>query len=646
MTSARFTNKPRLAALLSILGVLSVLFAVVLGISLHYQENNLRQETLSRLNADFSMIDYAVRDQLLKRNYKNTEDFLETWARSSPAVTRMKGLAPNGFEIAGFEGHPTTGETKTVAHRVVHDGRVLLTLDVEIDLGQASARMREFKRLLIILYPLVVGSLGWFLWEVVRRSAIVPMEFAQSELQRYHEHLEQTILDRTHELEREVEQHAQADRKVQQLAYFDQFTGMLNETGYIERLRDCLEHDCSGLVATIELGGIGDIIGTFGLEASELIIYETGTRLSKSLNETSILARVGQRQFKVLYVPDRNEDFSQLEGVAYRLFHTVQEPFDLMGADVYVNVFMGVSHINVETSTVKHLLTEMEIALHESLQSPSSNVVFFRNSIQERMMRSTQIVSWLHVAIERGVFKLFYQPQIDFKSGAIIGCEALIRWPANDENWISPAEFIPIAEKAGLIEDITVWTVGEACRAGASWARDHDLKLRIGINISAHEMASPDFLIYVDKFITETRIDPAQVEFEITETALMQDIGVATQNLIKIRDMGASVAIDDFGTGQASLAYLKSFPIDRLKIDQSFVRGAPGNATDQAIITSVVKLAHSLDLSVIAEGAEELEHMRLLKDLECDEVQGYFIGRPMPEREFLEFCKTYTFTMA
>lgn len=442
------------------------------------------------------------------------------------------------------------------------------------------------------------------------------------------------------ELKQEIQEHKQAERRIQQLAFTDPFTGMPNEAKFLEDLSQCINQDAYGFVASIELSGIGDIVGTFGLEASELIIYETGKRLSDLMNEHSVAARVGPRLFKILYITDDAEE-DALKAVARHLLQVALQPFDLMGASVFVNAFMGVSVIDPEESTVQSILTDVEIAHHQAEKSTTSSLVYFSKSIKEDLVRTTQIVAWLHSAVESNVFEMFFQPQVDLNTNTIVGCEALIRWPVNSEEWIAPGEFIPIAEKSGLIGDITTWTVDESCRLAASWIAEHDLHLRVGVNISAEELASPDFLIYVAKFIEQSKLPTNLLEIEITETALMKDVVMAAKNLRKLRDMGASIAIDDFGTGQASLAYLKNFPIDRLKIDQSFVKGALTNETDKKIIVSIVQLAHSLGMTVIAEGIEKEEHINLLASLGCDEVQGYHIARPMPSEQFMTFVKAY-----
>ena len=433
----------------------------------------------------------------------------------------------------------------------------------------------------------------------------------------------------------------QAEKKIQQLAYTDPNTGMHNEAFFLERLGESIDQNCQGFVASIELSGMGDIIGTFGLEAAELIFYETGIRLSDQMNPLSVVARTGERLFKILYVSNDDNDIAHLSTIAERFFQIASDSFELMGSSVFINVSMGVGIIDPKESTAKIILTDVEIALHEAKNSVASRLIFFERAIKERLVRSTRIVAWLRSAIETNAFELFYQPQVNLKTNTVVGCEALLRWPHKGGEWISPAEFIPIAERAGLIEEITTWTVDQACNAAASWAVEYGMKIRVGVNISAEELGSPEFLHYVTKFIEQSKLPAEFLEIEITETALMKDVVMATRNLRKISAMGTSIAIDDFGTGQASLAYLKNFPIDRLKIDQSFVMGAPENKTDQEIIISIVSLAHSLGIEVIAEGAEEEKHIKLLVSLGCDEVQGYHIAKAMPANEFVNFVKAY-----
>ena len=437
----------------------------------------------------------------------------------------------------------------------------------------------------------------------------------------------------------DISAHKKFEKRINQLAYTDHFTGMHNEAYFLERLNENIDQNCQGFVASIELSGMGDIVGTFGLEASELIIYETGKRLNDQINPASVVARTGERQFKVLYISNDENEATHLTSIAERLYQTTSDSFDLMGSSVFINVSMGIGIIDPEESTAKSILTDVEIALHKAQNSIASSIVFFESSIKKQIVRKTQLVAWLRIAIENNEFQLFYQPQFNLKTKTVVGCEALLRWPRSSQEWVSPAEFIPIAEKSGLIGDITTWTVEKACMAAASWVSEQDLKIRVGVNISAEELASPEFLEYVTKFIQISGLPAELLEIEITETALMKDVVMATGNLRKIRNIGASIAIDDFGTGQASLAYLKNFPIDRLKIDQSFVNGALTNKTDQEIIAAIVKLAHSLGLEVIAEGAEEEEHINLLVALGCDEVQGFYIAKPMPADDFVDFVK-------
>ena len=438
-----------------------------------------------------------------------------------------------------------------------------------------------------------------------------------------------------------ISERKESEKKIYQLAYRDAATGMPNETYFLEQLNEKVNEGCQGFVASILLSGISDVVGTFGLEAAELIVYQTSQRLMDAMPENCTAAKIGPKHFKTLYIADQIDGGKLMEHVNH-LYDIIQAPFDIMGNKVVLNVHMGVSLIDAETSTVESILTNVEIAHHEAKSSPGNSLVYFNAEIKEHMVRNTQVVSWLHTAIADKAFQLFYQPQIDLKSNKIIGCEALIRWPQASGDWISPMEFIPISEQSGMIGDITFWTVGEACKTAASWISEHNIKMRTSVNISAEVLASPELFVYVKKFLKETNLPPELLEIEITETALMKDTGVAARNLQKLRDMGATVAIDDFGTGHSSLAYLKSFPIDRLKIDQSFVKNAPNDKADQDIIVSIITLAHALGMDVIAEGAEEKEHMDLLASLGCDEVQGYYVSRPIPADQFVEFVKNWS----
>lgn len=432
-----------------------------------------------------------------------------------------------------------------------------------------------------------------------------------------------------------------AQNKIQQLAFYDVYTGLPNEPKFLDRLGECIQEDAEGFVSSIELAGMGDIVGTFGLEASELIIYEMGNRLQGEINAPSLVARIGPRLFKVLYICEGLEK-ENIHAIAEHFFSVAQKPFDLMGSAVHVNIHMGTAIIDPGRSTPQMMVTQTRMALHAANRAPHNAHVFYQSSIQEQFRRNTQLVNRMQMALETDVFQMFFQPQVDLRTNAVVGCEALIRWPLTTEEWVSPSEFIPIAEKSGLIGDITRWTVQESCRITASWFHTHGLTMRTSINISADELASEEFFAYLSGFIEATQLPTNSFVIEITETALMKDVEVARQNLMKVRDLGVGIAVDDFGTGQASMAYLKQFPINKLKIDQAFVKNAPNDKTDQEIIISIIALAHTLGMRVIAEGAEAKEHLNLLTELGCDEVQGYYLGKPMSADDFVQFVKNYS----
>jgi len=242
--------------------------------------------------------------------------------------------------------------------------------------------------------------------------------------------------------------------------------------------------------------------------------------------------------------------------------------------------------------------------------------------------------SKLRRALERGEFSLHYQPLVDLRSNRVFGCEALLRWNQPDLGMVGPAQFIPLAEETGLIVPIGEWVLRTACRQSKAWQDAGLPAVSMAVNISARQFREKNLLQVVTKILGETGLDPTQLEFEVTESMIMHDAQNAIADLQAFRDMGVKLSVDDFGTGYSSLSYLKRFPVDRLKIDQSFVRDITTDADDAAIAQAVITLAHTMNLRVIAEGVETLEQLAFLRRNQCDEIQGYLFGKPMPADEF------------
>lgn len=310
-----------------------------------------------------------------------------------------------------------------------------------------------------------------------------------------------------------------------------------------------------------------------------------------------------------------------------------------------VRASIGVATFPDDGIDPDQVLKNADIALNRAKEEGRDLIKEYSEDFDRVVQQRFQMLRDLREAMERDQLDLFYQPQLDLKTGHVIGAEALIRWwkPNNSKEggaYISPAEFIPIAEQSGLIVPIGEWVTLRACRAAAQWAKDGH-NIRIAVNVSGAQFYQSDIVAYVSKVLAETGLNPHMLELEVTESVFMEDIQHTIKILQDLHNLGVELAIDDFGTGYSSLSYLRQFPIDRLKIDQSFIRNALNNPDDAAIARTIVALGHSLNLKVIAEGVETRDHEKFLMDHGCDEVQGFRYSKPIPNDKFTAFITTY-----
>jgi len=280
------------------------------------------------------------------------------------------------------------------------------------------------------------------------------------------------------------------------------------------------------------------------------------------------------------------------------------------------------------------LIKNADTAMYRAKEVGRNNYQFFTQEMNDRVFERLSMENNLRRAIEREEFVLHYQPQVDIKTGKIIGTEALIRWQHPDMGLVPPGRFIHIAEDSGLIVPIGEWVLRTACRQNREWQIAGLQAIPVAVNLSAIQFRQPDFLEAVKRAVMDTEIDPRYVELELTERAVMQDVEAAVATMQEMKGMGFLLTIDDFGTGYSSLNYLKRFPIDKLKIDQSFVRDITTDPDDASITLAIISMAHSLGLRVIAEGVETAEQLAFLREHGCDEIQGYYFSKPVPADEF------------
>jgi EAL domain-containing protein (putative c-di-GMP-specific phosphodiesterase class I) len=309
------------------------------------------------------------------------------------------------------------------------------------------------------------------------------------------------------------------------------------------------------------------------------------------------------------------------------------KPFPVQGQEFHITASIGISSYPDDGTDMQTLMKNADIAMYRAKEQGKNNFQFYSAQINGHSIERLTLESSLRRALERSEFLLHYQPKLDLGTGRVTGVEALVRWQQPERGLIPPAEFIQLAEETGLIVPIGEWVLKTACAQNKTWQHQGLPPVRVAVNLSARQFAHADLLQDVSQVLKETGLDPAFLEFEITESMVMHNPEHAIVLLNELKAIGIHLAIDDFGTGYSSLGYLKRFPLDSLKIDRAFIRDLPGDSDDVAITRAIIAMAHSLRLSVVAEGVETAEQQDFLLEHDCDEIQGYYFSKPQPAAE-------------
>ena len=370
---------------------------------------------------------------------------------------------------------------------------------------------------------------------------------------------------------------------------------------------------------------INDMLGHL---VGDKLLQEVARRISSVGRISDTVSRRGGDEFVVI-LPDL-ETVDDAAVIADNLLEVISDPCMIDGNEIEITTSIGISIFPEDGCEGDHLIKHADAAMYHAKKNGRNNYQFFTNEMNKLALERISIIQKLRHAEERKEFYLHYQPQMDLRSGRIIGVEALLRWNNPEAGMISPGHFIPIAEETGLIIPIGEWVLREACRQNSEWRTLGLPEITMAVNLSTVQFRQNNFIEMIKAILCEYSLDPSGLELEITEGAVMHNAEASIALLLELKAMGLQLAVDDFGTGYSSLSYLKRFPIDKLKIDQSFVRDITVDSDDAAIVSTIINMARSLKLKVIAEGVETAEQLSFLKHQKCDEMQGYYFSKPMP----------------
>jgi diguanylate cyclase (GGDEF)-like protein len=426
----------------------------------------------------------------------------------------------------------------------------------------------------------------------------------------------------------------EAQRQLKFLATRDSLTGLYNRAYLTERMRDLFTPDMSSgmgelasvAVLFVDLDGFKKVNDTAGHEAGDSLLCSVAERLSACISAEDTLARVGGDEFVI--VVSAYENTGHLIGLARRILDMIAVPFAVADNEYYLGASIGISRFPEDGQDVATLMRNADSAMYHAKQRGRNNFQFFTAELNQHLQRRFTIEQSLRRALAASELSLVYQPIVDSHDGRTIGAEALLRWYNSELGNVSPGEFIPVAEDAGLIVEIGDFVLARACEQVAQWRRTLAPELIVAVNLSPRQF-NDGLVERIERCLAQSGLEPTALELEITERLLMSDSETVLPMLSALNAMGVRISVDDFGTGYSSLSYLKRFPLHNLKIDRSFVAGLPDHRDSIAITQAVVAMAHSLGMNVTAEGVETAEQAAFLRAIDCDKQQGYLYSRPV-----------------
>ena len=436
---------------------------------------------------------------------------------------------------------------------------------------------------------------------------------------------------------REMTEIKSAQERLDYMAHYDALTGLPNRTLFTDRLKQALAYaqrnDLKLAILFIDLDNFKVVNDTLGHMVGDKLLSEVASELTACIREVDTVARLGGDEFTILLT--NIKELSDITKVAQKVLNAVAKPYMLDGNELFVSTSIGISVYPDDDKSMDNLIRNADTALYHAKAHGKNTFNFYTSEMNERVQKRAQYEKRLRNAVKNQEFYVHYQPQVEIRTGRIIGVEALLRLNNEDGIPIPPNEFIHIAEETGLIVPIGEWVLYTACAQNVKWQRLGMIPVRMAVNISANQFRRDDFVQTVNDVLHKTGLEPRLLELEITESILVNHEDWIVSAMNDLRSTGVSFSIDDFGTGYSSLSYLKRFPVSTLKIDISFIRHITTNQDDAAIALAITSMAHSLKLNVVAEGVENSEQLAIIQNQGCDNVQGFLIAKPMLPTDFL-----------
>jgi diguanylate cyclase (GGDEF)-like protein/PAS domain S-box-containing protein len=430
----------------------------------------------------------------------------------------------------------------------------------------------------------------------------------------------------------DITQRKRLEHDLRHQALHDPLTDLPNRRYFSQQLEQALKETFSKVaVLFVDLEGIKLVNDSYGHDRGDLLLIEASRRIRDCLRTEDTLGRLGGDEL-VAVLPSIQDETGVAE-VAKRILKTLVLPFKIEGQEIFLTPSIGAS-ISFEKATPSDLVRQAGIAMYQAKRE-LKGLLFFESAMGEEAPERLRLESDMRRGIEQNEFTVYYQPKVDLQTGKVVSLEALVRWQHPERGFVSPAKFIPFAEETGLIEPLGKIVLETACREAVGWQKEGEM-LVMAVNLSAIQFRNPNLVAEIEEVLIRTGLPPHALELEITESAVLGDVNATIATLEQLKALGIRLAIDDFGTGYSNLGHLRKFPVDVLKIDQSFVRGMSGTLDDTPIVEAVISLAKALELHVVAEGVETVQQMNQLKTMGCDLGQGYYFAKPLPSQSITE----------